>query len=230
MVNQTSTLQNKPNKSVIIIGILAAFLLPLGLTIAVGSLNINYYDKLFYSRFIPWLTVLLLFLYARKVERQDFLLWAESKPALGFFLVSVVVLYLLSIAAAIVSSIPTLFGWHENNEVMKKIVKLLKGRQVFIFYIALTAGITEEFIFRGYMLTRLSQLFKNPYIPVIISSLLFGALHYKYNSLREVIFAFLIGIIFSIYYLKYRNIKALMAAHFFIDFINLTLAQHLKMK
>ncbi|MDB5141553.1 MAG: family intrarane metalloprotease, partial [Mucilaginibacter sp.] len=106
----------------------------------------------------------------------------------------------------------------------------LKGHEAMLFFIALTAGVTEEFIFRGYVLTRLTQLFKNPAIAVIVSSLLFSALHYKYGSLHELIFAFLIGVIFSVYYLKYRNIKALMLTHFLIDFINMNLAQHIKLK
>jgi membrane protease YdiL (CAAX protease family) len=224
------TLQHKPNSAILIAGILLAFMLPLGLTMWIGHVDISYYDKLFYSRFFYWGTVLILLFYAWRVERQPLLIWKESKPTIGFFLLSVLVLYLLFIAAAIVSAIPMLFGTRENNAVVKMIAQLLKGHPLFLFFIALTAGVTEEFIFRGYVLTRFSQLFKKPYIPVIVSSLLFSALHYKYNSLRELIFAFLIGIIFSVYYLKYRNIKAIMLTHFLIDFISMTLAQHFKLR
>ncbi len=224
------SLLHKPNSAILITGILLAFMLPLGLTMWIGHVDISYYDKLFYSRFFYWGTVLILLFYAWRVERQPLLIWKESKPTIGFFLLSVLVLYLLFIAAAIVSAIPMLFGIRENNAVVKMIAQLLKGHPLFLFFIALTAGVTEEFIFRGYVLIRLSQLFKKPSIPVIVSSLLFSALHYKYNSLRELIFAFLIGVIFSVYYLKYRNIKAIMLTHFLIDFISMTLAQHFKLK
>jgi len=226
----SQTFQHKPNNAILISGILLAFILPLGLTMWIGHVSVSYYDKLFYSRFFYWGTVLALLFYARKVEHQPLLIWKESKPTIGFFLLSVLVLYLLFIAASMVSAIPMLFGMRENNAVIKMIAQLLKGHFWFLVFIALTAGVTEEFIFRGYVLTRLSQLFKKPYVPVIVSSLLFSALHYKYNSLRELIFAFLIGVIFSVYYLKYRNIKALMLTHFLIDFISMTLAQHVKLK
>ncbi|MDB5022594.1 MAG: family intrarane metalloprotease [Mucilaginibacter sp.] len=224
------TLQHKPDSAALITGILLAFMLPLGLTVWISHVDISYYDKLFYSRFFYWGTVLILFFYARKIECRPLLIWKESKPSIGFFLLSVLTLYLLFIAAAIISAIPMLFGIRENNAVIKTIAQLLKNHPLFLFFIALTAGVTEEFIFRGYVLTRLSRLFKKPYISVIISSLLFSALHYKYNSLRELIFAFLIGIIFSVYYLKYHNIKAIMLTHFLIDFISMTLAQHFKLK
>jgi hypothetical protein len=230
MDDQTLAFQNKPNNIILLAGILLAFLIPLGLTIWIGNATMSYYDKLFYSRFFYWGTVVFLLFYALKAERQPLLIMTESKPGIGFFLQSVLVLYLLFIAAAIVSAIPALLCWHEDNAMVKKITELLKGHEAMLFFIALTAGVTEEFIFRGYVLTRLTQLFKNPAIAVIVSSLLFSALHYKYGSLHELIFAFFIGVIFSVYYLKYRNIKALMLTHFLIDFINMNLAQHIKLK
>lgn len=230
MFDHTQALQNKPSNIVLISGILLAFIIPLGLSIWIGHMSISYYDKLFYSRFIYWGTVLSLFFYARQLERRPLLINTEAKSTIGFFLLSVLVLYLLYIAAAIASALPVLFGVRENYSMIKMIAKVLKGHPMLLTFIALTAGVTEEFIFRGYVLIRLIQLFKNPTAAIIVSSLLFSALHYRYNSLHELIFAFLIGIIFSVYYLKYRNIKALMLTHFLIDLIGMTLAQHFKLK
>jgi membrane protease YdiL (CAAX protease family) len=228
MDSQFTASQIKPRNIITVIGIVVALLLMLVLTIVISHAGISRLERAFYSRFIYWGTVLFLLFYAWKVERQPLLTWAEKDYGIGFFLLSVVVLYLLFIAAAIVSAIPMLFGMHENNEVVKRIAQLLKDHPALLFFVAFTAGVTEELIFRGYMLTRLSQIFKKPYIPIIVSSLLFAAMHYSYKSLREVIFAFLIGIIFSVYYLKYRNIKVLIVTHFLIDFISMNLAQHFK--
>ncbi len=230
MDNQSLALQHRPNYIILITGIILAFAIPLGLSIWIGGTGMSYYDKIFYSRFIYWGTVVLLLVYALKAERQPLLIITENKLGIGFFLQSVLVLYLLFIAAAMVSAIPMLFGMRDNNDMVKKIAELLKGHEVMLFFIALTAGVTEELIFRGYLLTRMMQLFKNRNISIVVSSLLFSALHYKYGSLHELIFAFLIGIIFSIYYIKYRNIKAVILTHFLIDFINMNLAQHVKLK
>ncbi|HTD41500.1 MAG TPA: CPBP family glutamic-type intramembrane protease, partial [Mucilaginibacter sp.] len=155
------TYPNKPNNAILLIGILLAFIVPLLLTLWIGGMHMDYYDKLFYSRFFYWGTVLVLLGYALKIERQPLLIWTESETTIGYFLLSVLVLYLLSIAAAIVSAITMLFGAHESNAMMKKIIETVKGHSLIVFFIALTAGVTEELIFRGYLLTRMVQLFKN---------------------------------------------------------------------
>lgn len=213
-----------------ITGIAMAFLLPLLLSIALANTNIAYFDKLFYSRFFYWGTVLVLWIYAYRFEKQHLLVWKEENNDLWYIVVSILALYACFIGAAIVSAVPGFLGWKEDKTVIGMITAVLKGHSAMIFFIAFTAGVTEEFIFRGYILTRLMKFFKTPVIPILISSTLFSALHYKYHSLGELIFAFLIGIIFSIYYIKYRNIKALIITHFLIDFISLNLAQHFKVK
>jgi len=230
MNTSTLTFQNKPNNIVLFGGIMLILVLFILFDISLGRMQVAYYDKLFYSRFLYWGTMVVLLFYSLKVERQPLLLWKEENNAVGFFLLSVLALYLLSITAAIVSAVPALLGQHETSAVMKKVIAVVTGHQGLIFFIALTAGVTEELIFRGYVLTRLSQWFKNNTAAVIVSSLLFAALHYKYGSLRELIFTFLIGVLFSVYYLRYRNIKAIIVTHFLIDYINMNIATHLKLK
>jgi len=230
MNTSTITNSNKPRHSILFTGIAVTLGLLVVFDLWLSHIQMNYYDKLFYSRFIYWGIVVVLLFYAFKIERQSLLLWKEENNNIGFFVLSVFLLYLSSIGAAFVSAIPVLLGEHENNAMMKKIIAVITGHQAMIFFLALTAGVTEELIFRGYLLTRMSQWFKNEVAAVIVSSLLFAALHYKYGSLRELIFTFLIGVIFSIYYIKYRNIKAIIVTHFLIDYINMNLATHLKLK
>ena len=230
MNTPTLTYPNKPNNIILCIGIALTFLLLMVFNILLGQMQMTYYDKLFHSRFLYWGTAVVLLFYSLKIEHQPLLLWKEENNTIGFILLSVLVLYLLSITASIVSAIPMLFGERENNAMMKKVIATVTGHQAMIFFIALTAGVTEELIFRGYVLTRLLQWFKNNAAAVIVSSLLFAALHYKYGSIRELIFTFLIGVLFSIYYIKYRNIKAIIVTHFLIDYINMNLATHLKLK
>lgn len=229
MDTPTLTYPNKPNNIILFAGIILTLALLILFDTWFGHLQMAYYDKLFYSRFIYWGIMGILLFYSLKAERQP-LLWKEENNTIGFFLLSVLVLYVLTIMAAIISAIPALFGEHENNAIMKKIITLITGHQAMIFFIALTAGVTEEVIFRGYLLTRLSQWLKNNAVAVIVSSLLFAALHYKYGSIRELIFTFLIGVLFSIYYIRYRNIKAIIVTHFLIDYINMNIAVHLKLK
>lgn len=224
-IEENSPEQNL-SKAKIITGILIAFLFPLLATLLIGHLPLSNWTKVYSSRFIFWAEVLLLWLYARKVEKQRLLIWPEKNRGFEFLITSVVILYLLTIVAQIISSIPVLLGYHEDLRVMKQIAHIVKGHPALIFFISLTAGFCEEIIFRGYILTRLSLLFKNKAVPVMLSSLLFAGLHYKYNMPREYIFPFLIGVIFSIHYRRFGNIKPLIIVHFIIDMIGLMLASH----
>jgi membrane protease YdiL (CAAX protease family) len=214
----------KPSKPILITGIILAFLFPLVFSILISRSALAYPDKVFYSRFIFWIEVGLLWLYARVFEKQSLLIWKEKASGAAFILKAVGILYVLALGAQFISAIPTLLGFHESNVVMKQITAAIKGHPVLMIFIAFTAGFTEEMIFRAYMLTRLSLLFSNKYVPIIISSLLFAGLHYKYHSPREYIFPFLIGIITSVHYQKFGNIKPLIIVHFLIDVIGLLLA------
>jgi membrane protease YdiL (CAAX protease family) len=215
-----------PANAILITGIVIAFIFPLLLSMLLGSSALSINNKVFLSRFIFWAEVGFLWLYAAKVEKQNLLIWAEKQSGLKFVLGSMVTLYSLSFAAQVIATIPTWLGWRESNQIIKQIAAMVRHRPFLILFISFTAGVTEEIIFRGYILTRLSFLFANKYVPVIISSVLFSALHYKYHSPREFIFTFLIGVIMSVHYQKYGNIKPLIAVHILIDVIGLFVGVH----
>jgi membrane protease YdiL (CAAX protease family) len=90
-----------------------------------------------------------------------------------------------------------------------------------LVFSALTAGITEELIFRAYIMPRLLIFFKNAYLPIVVSALFFGLMHVSYGTLMQVLGPFYIGVIFGIYYYKFRNIKVLIVCHFLWDLIAL---------
>ena len=214
----------KPSKVVIVTGVVLAFTIPLASSILLNRSALSYSDKIFFSRFIFWGVVGILWLYARMFEKQGLLIWPEKRSGTNFILKSVGMLYLLALAAQCLSAIPGLLGWHENNTAMKQITVVVRQHPMWIMFISITAGFTEEMIFRAYMLTRLSVLFTNRYTPVILSSLLFAALHYRYNSPHEYIFTFLFGVITSVHYQKYGNITPLIILHFLVDLIGLNIA------
>jgi len=202
-------------------GIFLAFIvfpLIMWVTVLIGK---NYIYQLICSRVLIWGALGLLCLYANYVEGQRFLLWPEHRYKFKFFLVSIILLYLLSSAAGLVARIPFWLGWHEHDAKLLKIMQVMKQYPAMIILVSITAAITEELVFRGYMISRLSLFFKNKYVPVLICALLFCAEHLTYKSLQEIIFTFLIGLILGYHYEKYRNIKITIAVHFLIDFLSL---------
>jgi hypothetical protein len=107
-----------------------------------------------------------------------------------------------------------------------KIQAVMDQYPALLVFTVFTAGVTEEFIFRGYMIPRLSLRFTNKHLPVIISALLFSFMHLGYKSVAELIFTFLFGLIFGYHYQKYRNIQVLVIVHFLWDLMALMLGHH----
>ena len=95
-------------------------------------------------------------------------------------------------------------------------------------FAALTAGFTEELIFRAYLVPRLEILFKNKSAAVVVSALMFSLAHYHYFSISETIFTFCIGVVIAIYYQWYRNVKVLIFTHAAIDFISFLIFGYLQ--
>jgi len=218
-----------PNKNILIGGLLIALLFyPLiGHPFFSGyKITIPY---LLYSRLFFWLWVLVLYIYAHRAERNDFLLWKDKPYGFWFYPASFGALLLLKMGGAMVATIPKLFGYHDDSHVTIQMLTVISKSLPMVFFGAITAGVTEELIFRGYLVPRLELLFKNKYMPVIISALFFALMHYRYMSLTQTIFTFCFGVVFAIHYQWYRNIKVLILTHALVDlmaFLSFMVLQH----
>jgi uncharacterized protein len=88
--------------------------------------------------------------------------------------------------------------------------------------LCITAGVMEEFLFRGYLLQQFSSLGRrdqgNLWLGVIASSLLFGIAH-GYEGIGAMIAIALFGAMFSILAIKRRSLRAGMMAHAWHDAI-----------
>ncbi|HEV2464893.1 MAG TPA: type II CAAX endopeptidase family protein [Acidobacteriaceae bacterium] len=81
-----------------------------------------------------------------------------------------------------------------------------------------TAGIVEEFVFRGYLLQQFSSISGNVLIGVIASSLLFGAAH-GYEGIGAMITIAVYGALFCMLAIRRRSLRAGMIAHAWHDSI-----------
>lgn len=86
-------------------------------------------------------------------------------------------------------------------------------------YVSFTAGVTEEIIYRGFLLFAIAYLSPNVsiWLVILLSSLLFGLAH-TYQGALGVFRTTLIGVLFSIIYIGLGSIFPLMAFHFLIDY------------
>lgn len=212
-------------KSVLIGGIL--FLLLILFTVAASFQlleHTNFSKQLTFSisRLAIWVCLLLLYMYSIKIERQPFLLWPEEKYSLKFFIKSVVkLMFSLFLTMLVVYFIFKIADSNIDSKKMNEIMKLFKNNIFLILFTSITAGVTEELIFRGYLIPRLEILLKNTPAAILLSSILFGLIHYSYGTLIQIIGPVFIGIIFALHYQKYKNIKILIMCHFLWDLLGL---------
>lgn len=212
-------------KSVLIGGILSLLLILFTVAASFQLLeHTNFSKQLTFSisRLAIWVCLLLLYMYSIKIERQPFLLWPEEKYSLKFFIKSVVkLMFSLFLTMLVVYFIFKIADSNIDSKKINEIMILFKNNIFLILFTSITAGVTEELIFRGYLIPRLEILLKNTPAAILLSSILFGLIHYSYGTLIQIIGPVFIGIIFALHYQKYKNIKILIMCHFLWDLLGL---------
>lgn len=85
----------------------------------------------------------------------------------------------------------------------------------------LCTGFSEELVFRGFIYSRLTLITGSEFIAVIISSILFGFIHFDpdFSNIPQILFAIFIGAFygFSRYKIKNCSVLSLSIAHFLHD-------------
>lgn len=177
------------------------------------------------SRLLFWACAGLAWWYSIKLDNQNLLIWPEKKYSFLFYLVSfIAILLVIVIGMFCIQLIISLSGLIKKSTVYDALTGIFKTNIPLLIFTCLTAGVTEELIFRGFLLPRLEIIFKNPWAAIIVSSLLFGLMHAKYGTIINIAGPVFIGFVFAYYYWKYRNIKILMLFHFLWDLSLLLIA------
>lgn len=86
------------------------------------------------------------------------------------------------------------------------------------FLAVLRAGISEEVLYRGFALERLQSLTGSKWIAAGVTLVLFAGFHYR-QGMAGVFIAFVIGALFTAFYLWKRDLLANIVGHFLVDFI-----------
>ncbi len=195
-----------------------------------NNLNIDKEANFWIGRFAIWICLLLIFLYASQIEKQKFLIWNENQLSVLEYVTSFFkIIISIIIGAAIIQLLLKFLGANiQENPKLKEIVSVLSKNFPLLIFTCLTAGFTEELIFRGYLMPRLQLFFNKNYASILISSVLFGLIHIGYGTIFQVLGPIMIGLVFAAHYQKFRNIKILIFCHFFWDFLSLMIASNLK--
>ncbi len=90
-------------------------------------------------------------------------------------------------------------------------------------YAALTAGVVEEILYRGYAIERLTALVGRRWIAALVAILAFALAHAPFWGLAGVGVPLFGGIFFTALYMWRRDLTMCMTAHAFIDVVSLVI-------
>lgn len=93
---------------------------------------------------------------------------------------------------------------------------------VLAFFLVAVVAITEEIIFRGYLILRLEAAVGSSFGAAILSSILFSLGH-GYEGTAGIITVGFMGLFFALLYLSRRSLVAPVVLHFFQDFVVIVL-------
>jgi len=220
------------------LGIVITFvLLAFSIFYSIPIINLFFQSKtitaqiFFYNRLSLWLVLLLVLIYNFFIENRSFFVWEDRKYSVGFYFTWVISLYLICIiGGAFLNAIIMLITHEKVSDKLLQLRSVFKNNYFLIFFTCLTAGVIEELLMRAYIQPRIEKIYKSPALGIIVSSLLFGILHSTYGTVGQVVVPFFIGIVFSLFYKKYSNIKILIICHFMFDFISLMMMNMIDIK
>lgn len=82
----------------------------------------------------------------------------------------------------------------------------------------LRAGVSEEIFYRGFAIERLQLLSGSRVVAAVVPLVVFAAAHYR-QGVGGIVAAFVLGGIFTAFYMKLRDLLANITAHFLADFV-----------
>ena len=134
-----------------------------------------------------------------------------GKPAFISLSVVIVVIAIVIIAYRALLQKDNRYQWIFVPELLPR----SKGELNLFLLLSITAGITEEILYRGYLMWYLSQLGNSTFV-VLVSTLLFTIAH-AYQGIKAMVVIFPIGLVFGILYAYSGSLLAPILLHIAIN-------------
>ena len=168
------------------------------------------------SLFLPWW--LLAFVVIRRLRRQGVDIKEYILPKKKFSLLSAILVFVLlnvlfegyMIAALTYDRIPPMTDLHPFQIVF------------FIVLVPVTAGFTEEVIWRGYFIDKLLATGISETKAIVYSAISFAFIH-GFLLFDKIAVTFLFGVVAGLYYVRQRNLLVLIVSHIMVDVISYAL-------
>jgi uncharacterized protein len=172
-----------------------------------------------FELFLSWSPVLVIgFLLARNHEGWPGIGLTRFRPGdIGMGLLLWVASFVLVLVLA---QLFQFFGQREVDFLPEELPLWFRAIQAVL--IAVTAGVTEEIVVRGYAQTRLEQLRAPVAVILLLPTALWGVLH-VYQGLGAALTIFGLGLMYAWYFQRTRRLWPLILAHVLFDMTQLVL-------
>jgi membrane protease YdiL (CAAX protease family) len=142
---------------------------------------------------------------------------ADIGVALGFWAVALTVLALLG------NALVKLSGSHIDpqriGDVTQKLTPVTGVEMMLFLVLSISAGISEELVFRGYLQQQFARMGHRVWIGVVLSALVFGGAH-GYEGVAGILLIAAYGAMFGVLALLRRGLRSGMIAHAWHDSIS----------
>ena len=211
--------ERPPRRIASVVGLIFALVIPAFLSAdGPGELpaDVNAVATILVSEAATWslaLIVLAIVLFAERRKLTSIGLGIPGWPAIRTgILMTVLLLVLAMTAGAVVQAVG---GMAQSGGAQ---VGLVLGLPIWLqLFVALSAGFTEEVLFRGYAIERVTELTGSRWLGAIVPIVVFGALHAPFWGVGHAIVAGLSGLWLTLIYLWKRNLWTNITAHALLD-------------
>jgi len=162
-----------------------------------------------------------------------YFVWRNGEPfrAIGFFFrnplkeaaIGIALFLPLLIVMGLIERILRASGLSLPKTAPPYLIPEGSGQVILAIFLLVVVAVSEEVIFRGYLIHRFSRLFESRVTALLLSSALF-ALGHGYEKSGGVAGVGILGLIFGAVYLWRKSLVAPMVMHFVQDFTGIILA------
>lgn len=171
------------------------------------------------TQLLMWLFATAVVAYVLFVERRPLAsLDPEAGTSIGLLTVGWAWI-LVAGTAAVVALAFMLVGRQRYDPVYETLVSLPVHRALFV---SVSAGVTEEVIYRGFLLTRLASLTGSEWVAVVVGGLAFAAMHAASRSRTRLVQLGAMGVAFGVAFFSTDSLLAVVVVHAAYNALSLT--------
>jgi membrane protease YdiL (CAAX protease family) len=181
-----------------------------------GTLNFSFVATVSMLQDLALLSLILFFVYRNAEGWQS--LGLTARNGVRELLVGILLYIPFTFIVRLISHALQWAGISLPQEAPKFLIPNNPAQTALAIVFLIVVAVTEEVLFRGYLLLRFRQLLKNTSAAVIFSAVIFSVGH-GYQGLAGMIAVGVMGIVFAVVYLWRHSLLAVMMLHFLQDFM-----------